>query len=325
MLMTYSLMGKADQITSPIPLSEYGTQNAKIDIAYDGPTEAAGLADMDAKVHLDINDLSMKNDLGNLDLVAHLVGQPEGNDRVYTISLHESSEQTAHADELGQKHFADMLKTLQKASVQADDPGMQILQKISLLGQPEATVAKIYPRFSTLGKSAFAFDLTVKGPKSQTAFLQHSTVALENLNFTTTPYGILMKGSGNGPLSGKPLGGDITVTCVSCDALIADLGNYAMRVEQVFDAISNPPKSPYLSGDLIEGAKQFLHGVAENGSAKDLIIHFVMNGTGFTVSGKQLPEVMAIYMNTIAPHVPQPGAAGGKSPDQASPALAPGE
>ena len=125
------------------------------------------------------------------------------------------------------------------------------------------------------------------------------------------PYGVKMKGAASGA-PGKLPSGDLSVTCLNCDALVNDLGNYAMRVESVFDQIEQKPA--YLSKDLLDATRQFLHGIAEDGNAKDLVIHFVMKDTGVTVSGKQIPEVMALYMTTIAPRLPQRTPAAGAQP-----------
>jgi hypothetical protein len=116
------------------------------------------------------------------------------------------------------------------------------------------------------------------------------------------------------------------VTCTSCDALVGDLGDYLMRIESVVAQTNPAPRPPYLTKGLIDGVKQFLHGISENSAAGDVVINLAMKDTGaFTVSNKQLPEVMAVYMTTIAPHLPQPGGGGGQPELSAPPPVPQGQ
>jgi hypothetical protein len=143
--------------------------------------------------------------------------------------------------------------------------------------------------------------------------MRKGSVSLDELNWVATPYGIKIKGSVAGNPNGIAPTGDLAFNCISCDALVNDLGGYAIRVETLVDKAYKAPK-PYLTKDLLDGVKQFLHGIAEDGNAKDVLIHLAVSNAGFTISGKQLPYVQALFSNTIVPRLPQMSPSAGGQP-----------
>jgi hypothetical protein len=310
LLMAYTLMGKADQLVSPIPPSENGEQNIKADLRYDGPTTLQAFTDPEANFHVDINTLDLQSALGTLSLEMHLGDVPQGNDRSLSFALHEKMNVTEHNDQLSQKYLAALLANMARHPDSAPaDPVAQSLQKLAMLGAPEQVVAKLYPQLHTFGKASLDIDFNVKGPNQDAKFLKQGIAMIDTFNLLTEPYGIKVKGSSNASTAGKPLTADFSLTCLACDALVSDFGNYLMRVESVVNQVSSPPRPTVLSKDLFNGLTQFLHGISENSSAKDLVIHFVMKDSGPTISGKQIQEVIGLYMSTVAPYLPKPAPA----------------
>lgn len=303
-LMMYTLMGTPDAAT-PYPISETGKQDVKMAATYEGPTDTDHLKDPTMHAHVDLNSFEIHNALFNVSATLHLADTVQGTDRLIAFAFHSKSNATARYDEISQKNLVAVLRQMSQ-----DNTTKDIAQKLAAAGTPEAIAAKIYPQMHDLGDFAIDVDFNMKAPNQAGAIAKHNTIALDDFNILTTPYGVKIKGTAVLNTPEKEPNVDISLTCISCNALVDDLGGYAMRVESVADQFNaqpaQPASSPFIKKDLIEGVKQFLHGIAESSAGNDLVIHVVMKDTGtFTISGKQLPEVMGVYMTTIVPHLPQ--------------------
>jgi hypothetical protein len=314
MLMVYTEMGEQQMLNKiPVMLSAVGEKNSRIDITYEGPTEEKFFADPGLNVHFDINALNFQSALYNMALQAHIASIPQGSDRMISIAVHETSDATELYDQMLRQVIASVITDLASPAGKSQAE-TQVAHAIALLGStPEEIAAAIAPQSHALGKTAFDLDLNIKGPVPRQEFMRKGSVSLDELNWVATPYGIKIKGSVAGNPNGIAPTGDLAFNCISCDALVNDLGGYAIRVETLVDKAYKAPK-PYLTKDLLDGVKQFLHGIAEDGNAKDVLIHLAVSNAGFTISGKQLPYVQALFSNTIVPRLPQMSPSAGGQP-----------
>lgn len=290
--------------------SELGTQNLAFDATYDGPVQADEFSKPTLKLRLDINHLDMSNTLLNGPFELHLATAPEGekgDSRTASLSIHTHSEMTAHYNEL-------LTQQIELAFAEAENPSektsekLAAAQSIAKFGSPHDIAAALVPDFHSLGTLSLDVDFSGKGPNNMASLMQSGSAELKNLDFKTTPYGITTHGS-TSATNGKRTA-DLVLACVNCDNLITDLGNYALRVESVFDR-ARPGQPPFVTKDLVEGVRQFIHGLAENPekTGKDVVIHAELKDTGdFTISGKQLMQIIGLFGSTIAPHISTPAA-----------------
>jgi hypothetical protein len=293
--LSSSLAGNSSA-AAMIPMSEYGTQNVKFAMHYDGPVESKNMTPA-AQVHFDIDTFEAHNALANTAFQLHLGTAVQDNNRTVSITLHADSDVTERYDQLIAPLAADAYNNALQQ--QKTGPNASMVQTLSQLGTPQEVMATVLPKFHTFGKTTFDIDASAQGPDNTKAFFQQGKYTVNAFNWIAEPYGFKLAASVPNQL---PFG-DVTFTCITCDALINDMGDYGMRVEALVDKIP-PGKQPYLSKNLIEGVKAFLHGISQN----SLVIHVVMGNTGVTVSDKQIPEVMNIFATTVAPFIPKPQA-----------------
>jgi hypothetical protein len=320
---SYSALGMPADTYRALP-SLYGNQNASFDMHYEGTIDKLNDA---AAMHLtfDINKFNMKNALLDTELQAHIKSMPQGTvERTTSIVINGRTEVSELYDEIIAKQLAAIFSSLQHD--EADKAHPELKQLAIQMGTPEEIAAALTPHLHNLGKISLDMNVNAKGANRTDLFLKNGIFTVDAMDLVATPYGIKIKGMGNASIQGKSPSADISITCITCDTLVNDAGSYAMRIQSVFNRIQ-PGKQPYVTVDLLEGIKQFLHGIAENSADKnpqDLVIHIVMKDTGeFTISGKQVIQVLGLYGTTIAPRLsaapPTPQAPVAQTPQPAAP------
>ncbi len=302
----YALRGTPDNLRMATPFSEYGAQDQKIDIHYNGPANAKDFSDPAAHMLFD-SAFDVKNAMANMQMEIHVDTAPQGEERVASIKVHSVSNVTERYDQLIAKQTALAFTEMMREGKTGQE--LQIQQTLLKLGTPEELTVAMLPKFHEFGTVNFDVDANVKGPNHAETFLRHGNFALDTLNWVAAPYGLKFKGALNATAENKIPSGDLLATCISCDALITDFGNYAMRIEAIVNRMT-PGKTPYINAGLINGVKQFLHGIAEDANAKDAVIHIVMKDNGIlTISGKPAIQAMGLFGATIAPYLQHPAAA----------------
>lgn len=277
------------------PYSSYGEQNIAIDIGYDGPVSNAAFADPDMHVSVDINKFDMQNAISESKNQMHVSSSTQGDERTAKFVIKTTSKVSEAYDTLITQVIGDAYSRMMKA---------QLAGKKSMplpIADPQTFVAAFLPKFHELGLITFDMDATVKGPKGEN-FLKQGALTLSAFDIKTTPYGMTLKGSASQPTAtGKMPTADMSLTLINADALLDALFAYGKRVEAVFATTGRPLM---LSDALAGGVKRFVQGISE-GNAKDWIIHLVVGDKGFTVSGKQIGDIMGLYATDIAPYLPQ--------------------
>jgi hypothetical protein len=318
--MAYAIMGiPQDQRPAPMRLSEHGKINMDIDMGYLGPVDSASVSDPNMQMHFDVNTLDFNSDILKSAFDLHLASDPHGNSRTASLKIDSKTTVSPKYDAIMAEQTASAIKQAMQTEGKFG-PQLQLAQTLNALNlTPQEITAAVLPKFSSFGDIVFNVDASVTGPNHGADMFKHGTITLNAFNWLSAPYGITLKGKVDmSSADGKP-SGELTKTCIHCDALISDAGAYAMRIEGLGSHMQ-PPHVPYITSAFIEGIRQFLHGIAENPSAKDLVTDFKFNGMMFTVSGKSLPEVMALYASTIAPVQPHIQPAAGAPSELAPPA-----
>lgn len=301
--MGYTLFGKQKLAESlPSVASEYGEQNAKIDVSYVGPLDPKLFEATDLNLRLDVNALSLENALYNISAQSHVSNLPQGMQRVVSQNTQVRAEVKPHYVQLLQQTAAAYLADAMDTAGKKGD-ALKFAQSIALMGTPTDLSVSLVPQLHTFGKMGLDINMSIRGPNDKTLFFTQSVAKLDKLDAMTELYGIKMKGTSDMSIAGLPVG-ETNVTCVSCDTMIDDMGNWAMRYETVFDRVAKKP--PVLTRAIVEGTKQFLHGISENSESKDLQIDYVLRNMVLLVSGKTLADINSIFQSTLAPVLPPP-------------------
>lgn len=283
---------------SPINVSQYGEQNSHIDISYEGPLDRKYLADTSANVNFDIAALDFKNALYDTSTRVHFSTATHSNQRESILRIHSSFD----ANELYEQFIAKKLSALFAEIAQSPIADIKFTTDVAALNKPDELAAVATPKFKTLGAIKFDADINVSNDKDKN-MLDDGTISIHSLNLTVNPYGLAIKGDGKA--AGTPTG-EVFATFMLCDDMVTGVGNYLTAIDSLL-ATARPRQVHYVTPQLIEGAKQFLHALNENAdkNSKDVIVHVIMNDKGLTISGKQLLEVLGLYDMNITQNLPQ--------------------
>ena len=283
--------------------SEYGDQYVKADIDYNGPADPKNIQNPKGDISLNFTG-SIKNALSSAESDMHFASLAQSGNRDTSFKLKTNSQVTPRDDRLLADSlaisFSDLIdKFIDKSRGENHD----FMQKLSQTVSTKELVDTVTPKFSSFGKSGLDIDLKVTASDK---LANGGNATLNSFDWVSELYGIKNKGTAKME-QGKPPVGDLVTTFVNCDALLTDLGNYAIRISNLIARV-DPSKPPYVTQSLVNGVKQFIFALAENSaytSSKDVLIHFVFNDKGPTISGKQFMEVIGLFGTTIAPYLPQ--------------------
>jgi hypothetical protein len=302
--LMYDLMGTPqDQRNVSINLAQYGSQNNKIDISYEGPVDRKSFLDSDTGVNIDLKAMDSKNALYETSGKGYFVSAVHGTQRESSLVIHSNLQATEQYEQLLAKHLTRMIVALSHM------PAVEIkfLQEVAKYNKPEELAAAFVPKLHAAGQVSFDADISFKSDKDKN-LMQGGKIAVNTLDLTTSGYGVKLKGSGN-IASGAIPAGDLVATCALCDAMISDVGNYMMNIDSLL-APGRAGQVHYVTRSLIDGTRQFLHAIDENAAAnkdsKDIAVHFVSDGKGrITISGKELLEVIGLFGVDIEQALPK--------------------
>ncbi len=280
-----------NQRGEPLNFSQYGTQNSTIRLSYEGPTEVAALTDPAAQVSLDVGAFNSQNDLYDVKSKAHFITGIHGDERTASLVVHSSLQATEQYEQMLAKAVS---KVLNAASANPA-MGANFAREINRSGNVDAVAAAIVPKLHTIGEIHFDTDIETKGDKDKN-ILENGDVTVNQLDLTTSAYGLKVKGGGKTTSSNLPVGA-LMVTCVLCDAMMDTIGDYAITVDSLL-AKNRAGQTTYVTKPLVDGIKQFFHAIDSNTdkNSKDIAVHVVVDDQGkITISGKQLLEVIGLF------------------------------
>lgn len=291
--------------TIPYKLSEFGKNNFKIDMSYEGPDNTAAIDNPLTSITLDINSIDINSTVFNSNSSIHMKGHPEGDSRRIIVKADSKTTVSERYDQILSESIKNTLNEL--ANVEGKTgKDLDIAQSIQKFGSIDSLVDAAVPKLHPQGEIVLSADIDLLGKKG--AESSDSIVKVGRLDLYTSLYGIKSKGD-FASAQAQPPKGNADITCVSCDTLVDDITNYAIRFANYMNAVSPQSKVPVPSAQLASGIKTFIRSLSLNGSdpnAKDLNIQIAMMESGdFTVSGKPGMEALQGYMTHVAPHLPQ--------------------
>ncbi|HEU5046338.1 MAG TPA: hypothetical protein VFT64_00690 [Rickettsiales bacterium] len=312
------------QRSAHVEVSQLGEQNSLIDATYEGPLNQQDLLDPTATVKLDVQALNSKNALYDANNEAHFNSSIQNDERHTALNLHSNLTVTSQYEDLMTKQLTLMLGEAGKNPMQ---PG--IIQSLPPGVKPEVLANALVPKLHNAGKMRLDADLQVTGSKNGN-IVDVKKLDINNLDLLSEKGGLKLKGSGTFSSAPTMPVGDITITCVSCDTLVDDIGGYSINIDDAM-APGRPGQVHYVTPQLVEGVKQFLHAISEqptDKTAKDIDVKLVSDSTNkVTVSGKQPMEVIGLFgvnvgqnLQHVEPTAPNAGTA---TPAPAAPAATP--
>lgn len=309
----------------PYSLSEAGKVGIKIDVGFHGPAHKDGFKDPNLAMNIDVNAFDITSDLYNSIVSMHMNTAPKGAEREGSLVVKTKGNVTERYDQLYAIQVEKLLTDLANPEGKTGSE-LTIAQSMAKLGSPKALVAALLPKFHDFGDMVLDIDIHGQAPNNPAQIIQ-AKVNLNAFDILTSLYGLKTKGNYVGA-QGKIPSGNADFTCVNCDSMITDMGNYAIRVVNYINSIAPQSQIPVPTVQLVDGIKQFLHSIALNGTdpnAKDLNIALVMKEAGeFTVSGKSIMDIMQSYMINVAPFLPKtPAPVSNDIPAPAEPMAAP--
>lgn len=309
----------------PYSLSEAGKVGINIDLGFHGPATKEGFKDPNLAMKIDINAFDITSDLYNSVVSMHMATAPNGSEREGSIAIKTKGNTTERYDQLYALQLEKLLTDLANTEGKTGSE-LSIAQDVAKLGSPKALVAALLPKIHDFGDMVLDIDINGQAPNNPAHLIQ-AKVNLNAFDILTSLYGLKIKGKYVGAQNKVP-SGNADFTCVNCDSMITDMGNYAIRVANYINSVAPQSQIPVLSIQLVDGVKQFLHSVALNGTdanAKDLNIALVMTEAGeFNVSGKSIMDIMQSYMINVAPFLPKaPAPVGAADPVPPMPQAAP--
>lgn len=295
--LLYDLAGTPqNQRNVNINISQYGTQNSRVDAHYEGPLEKEAILDPAATLRFELNALNFKNDLYELATEAHLSSQPTGTTKDGAVVIHWSMTAAEPYEHL---LVQDVARTIRQATASNPEFAAQFA------ANPDDIAAALVPKLHSMGKISFDTNITAKGEPGKD-FLKSGSFTISQLDLTGSQYGLKLKGTGKTGASLVP-SGELFATCVMCDSMIDSLAGYITGVDTVL-AKARPDQPVHVTPALVDGIKQFLHALDEPAADKtqgNILIHVVAPENGMpTISGKQFPEVISLYSTDIASNIP---------------------
>ncbi len=285
-----------DKREANLNFSQYGEQNSAVDISYEGPIDRQSLLDPSVNIRFDVNALNSNNALYQSSAETHISSLIEGNDRNSSIVAHMALEANEQYERLVIKQLADMFSEIVKNPA-ANAPFATL---VAANVNPQELATAIVPKFHTIGKVSFDADIKIKGSKDKN-MLDTDSIAINAFDLVTNKYGMKIAGSGKNNAGRIPVG-DLIAKCIVCDAMLEDVGEYAMGIDSIL-ARTRAGQAMYVTRQLIDGIKQFMHAIDENTAGKDpkdIYVHFVTDDKGrITVSGKELMEVIGLFGTNV--------------------------
>lgn len=286
-------------------LSEMGKNNINIDIAYNGPDNAAAIDNPSTSLTFNINALDLNSNLLNSNNSFNLSISPEGDNRKIVLKTASKTNISERYDQILSDNIkatlTDLANTEGKTGKELD-----IAHSVQKFGSIDSLVDAALPKLHKQGDMVLNLDLEAVGKKLDDSSEGRAKVSV--FDILTSLYGVKMKGDLASTKNQSPAS-NADITCINCDTLIDDISNYVIRFASYINTVAPDTKAPVPSRELANGIKTFIHSMALNGSdpaAKDLNIQLVMKESGdFTVSGKPVMEAMQSYMTNVAPHLPK--------------------
>jgi len=292
-----------EQRGTPVNLSQYGTQNSDINVSYEGPSDLKSMTDPSARIHFDVEAFNSKNLLYEIANKIHFASEVRGNDRHASLVVHSSLQGTEAYQQLLVKELAKLFVII------GNNPSTDVrfADEIAKLGKPDELAAAIVPKLNNIGKINFDVDMDVNGEKDKN-IVNNGNVTINALDLTTNLYGVKLKGGGKTTAGSLPIGA-LLATCILCDAMLDDIGEYAIGVDSLL-AKTRMGQMAYITKPLIDGIKQFLHAIdesADNKNSKNVAVHVVIDDKGkITISGKQLLEVIGLFGVNVGQNLQHP-------------------
>ncbi len=286
-------------------LSEMGKNNINVDIAYNGPDNAAAIDNPNSRLSLDINALDLNSNLLNSNNNLHLLIEPQGDNRRIALKSDSKTNISERYDQI----LADNIKlTLTDLASTEGKTGkeLDIAHSVQKFGSIDSLVEAALPKLHKQGDITLHVDMEAVGKKL--ADSSEGQAKISAFDILTSLYGVKLKGD-LAAIKNQSAASNVDITCLSCDTMIDDIARYFIRFASYINTVAPDTRTPVASPDLANGVKTFIRSVALNGSdpaAKDLNIQLVMKESGdFTVSGKPVTEAMQSYMTNVVPHLPR--------------------
>lgn len=293
MSIFYDISGvPQEQRATEMNLSKYGEQNSAIDVTYEGPLDKKEILEPSANIRLDINTLNDKNALYEANSEAHISSIVQEAERNSSVAIHSNVIVTEQYEQLLKQKLVKLFDFIAKNPESEE----KFVQDIAKSAKPEELANAIMPKLHNAGKISFDADIKLKGDKDKNILLADS-YNINALDLSTGQYGIKIKGNAKYGASTIPAG-ELLATCISCDSLINDIGDYSINLDSII-ASTRAGNIHYVTKQLVDGIKQFMHAIDENSAnknSKDVTVHFVSDDKGkVTISGKQILEVIGLF------------------------------
>ena len=290
-------------IGRPQSLSALGNQNVDVDFTVsmsDGFSDSGnGKLAIDFKSFLFTNDL-MKSS-GDFDMAL------DKNTTLTDFKLKStSSTQIAEAyDTQMQGSLVDMMDSLIANPMFRGDAVIETLATLTP-EQRQEIATKVAPKLSSLGeiKSDIRVGFNAQGDVAQNP-MTPGKLAIDAFDITTTPYGLKSNGAFDLANILQPKG-SLKVSLVNAVQLVDDIVAYAKRLQDAIQPFDEEAAAAMeIPEGLVSGIKHFLHELSETKDAT-YTYNFASTPDGmFTVSGKSLMEVMALFETDIMQQLPQ--------------------
>ena len=285
------------QYQMPRKLSAYGKQSVELDFSYNGPTQLAGATNPNIEVNL--SKFAITNDAYNTQLHFYLSNNTVGKQRDAKLAMRAESNFSEAYDTL----LRELLRTaIEQVYTTPEARLPQMQEYINRYNQDEmyAIVVPAVPNFASMGKAIQSLDMQFTGSPD----MKNGEVTLSNLEFSFTPYGIRMVGTGKNT-QGQPPSGQLNITCANCNQLIDDLMAYATRLYNVAIYFAPDAAAPYQPDPQLAGTiKYILTDLA--GPDKTNLTYDILSGSGgVTINGKPVMQVLSAYSQYLAPYLQQ--------------------
>jgi hypothetical protein len=280
---------------------------------------------MQTDTQFDLNRFDVHNDLFAISATSHLKnGQPERDKRTSSAVFQASAKFTPRYDELKLAELQAMAAYVM-ANKDATDQMKQNLPDLTP-EQTKAVVADLYPHLSQFGEMSVDGDIALNG----NATLSSGVLNIDHFDLKLPPYGLAVKGSVTAT-NNAPSAADMTIVCLSCDAMLSKLLAYGVLANQYGHRFYPNQVGDYLTPQIASGLRTFLGGLAKTVDVKpagvqaaDWVYHISMpQGQALLLNNQPLMQVISDLMSNVASAIPVPNGNAGVNGLQEQPPAAP--